>query len=145
LDGETLVTVQAYKTSLVPRSLQLLDLAEFVKSVTLGCDVAYVEEPLVGRGVRASLRIAQVAGAVLSHLSIPAYLVSNTAWKKQVIGSGNANKDRISTWLDETHPCYFADCDGDQDQADATCIALYGRQQQQLAARIRTDSHLSRT
>jgi Holliday junction resolvasome RuvABC endonuclease subunit len=109
-------------------------------------DTVYVEEPIAGRSVRVSLQIAQMAGAVLSAVDglhnadgelSHSYLVSNTAWKKLLIGSGNANKEKIRKWLDTEFPSYASKCGSDQDRYDATCIALYGERQQLLAAHLR--------
>jgi Holliday junction resolvasome RuvABC endonuclease subunit len=74
--------------------------------------------------------ISQTAGAVMAFLaeqSIPVELVNVKHWKKELIGNGNASKEDIAMWLSSTHPVYSAQCD-DQDQRDATCVALYGWQ-----------------
>lgn len=148
LNGVDLVAVEAFESKAQTRSRQLYQVAIWVREMCdkHRVDVVYIEEPLIGRSTRVSLQIAQVAGAVLSHLShVPhSYLVSNTAWKKAVIGVG-AGKDiklKIQMWLDEMFPGYATPCDGDQDKYDATCIAIYGRQQQQLATHLREDEDL---
>lgn len=114
------------------RQEQLLEIAEWVRTLTRahGVQVVYVEEPLIGRNTRVSLQIAQTVGAVMARLGAHGYLVDNNSWKKLVVGKGRVEKDSISSWLEEVHPCYSANCDGDQDKVDATCIALYGVQQQ---------------
>jgi Holliday junction resolvasome RuvABC endonuclease subunit len=147
MDGDTITCSMAFESNARTRSLQLSQVAQWVREVCNGhrVDVVYVEEPLVGRSTRISLQIAQTAGAVLayvSHLS-DSYLVPTTTWKKEVVGHGGANKEKISEWLDSHYHDYSVQCDGDQDRVDATCIALYGRQQQLLAARLREDNFVS--
>lgn len=150
LDGDDLIFAGAVEAADAPRSAQLHRVASWIRNhcIEFGVEVAYVEEPLVGRSTRVSLQIAQTAGAVLSHLAgvSPSYLVSNTAWKKDVIGVG-AGKDiklKVRMWLDEHYPHYAERCDRDQDRYDACCIALYGQQQQLIASRLREGAHLSR-
>lgn len=144
LDGNQMLWTGAFESVAKPRSHQLAQVAEWVRDRVEETGVVYVEEPLVGRSTRVSLQIAQTAGAVLSGIAdLPAsYLVSNTAWKKAIIGVG-AGKDikvKIREWLDLNYSSYALNCDGDQDCYDATCIALYGQLQQELAARLREDS-----
>jgi Holliday junction resolvasome RuvABC endonuclease subunit len=114
----------------------LRDVGAFAALYLNYCDVVYVEKPLVGRGVAASLQIAQIAGAVLSHLSVPTYFVPVGTWKKAVTGNGNAPKGLVGNTLRELHPGYSQLCGGDQDLVDATCIALYGEQQQRVVERL---------
>lgn len=152
LDGPNMLYVGAFESKAVSRSTQLHEVAAWVLKhcIEHKVEAVYVEEPLVGRSTRVSLQIAQTAGGVLctldhlGHLSGP-YLVSNTSWKKEVTGKG-AGKDikkHIREWLDEMFPGYAAQCDGDQDQYDATCIAIYGERQQRLAAELRKGALLS--
>lgn len=110
----------------------LSQVGPFVRAHLADCDVVYVEKPLVGRGVAASLQVAQTAGAVMSHLTVPSYFVQVQHWKKAVIGNGNAPKGLVGSTLFELHPRYSKLCGGDQDLVDATCIALYGEQQQRV-------------
>ena len=142
LDGDQMLWTGAFESVAKPRSHQLAQVAEWVRDRVEETGVIYVEEPLVGRSTRVSLQIAQTAGAVLSAVSdLPgSYLVSNTAWKKVLLGSGNADKVKIQEWLDLNYSSYALNCDGDQDCYDATCIALYGQLQQELAARLREDA-----
>ena len=124
----------AFESKSKDRQQQLLEVAEWVRTLTHvhGAELVYVEEPLVGRGVRASLQIAQTVGAVLSRASAHAYLVDNNTWKKTVCGKGGLAKSDVALWLKEQHPCYSANCGDDQDRVDATCIALYAVQQQSV-------------
>lgn len=137
LDDDELVHAEVFTSRAERRQDQLFEVADFCEQVSAIADVVYVEEPIIGRGVQASLKIAQACGAVLSALSTPAYLVSNTSWKKKIVGSGNAAKEAVSFWLRGTHPDYYDSCDEDQDLADATCIALFGRATQDVARSLR--------
>ncbi len=53
--------------------------------------------------------------------------VNVMAWKKDIVGKGNASKDEVAAWLEVHHPDYYEQCHGDQNLVDATCVALYGR------------------
>lgn len=91
------------------------------------CDSIYIEEPLGGRNLRTSLRIAQTAGAVMASIGlVDNYLIPVDAWKKEVIGKGGVNKQAIASWLQANHPSYAEQCQGNQDRVDAVCIGLYG-------------------
>lgn len=151
LDTDQMLFTGAFDVATgLPRSTQLHKVAAWVTMIAIKykAEVIYVEEPLVGRSTRVSLHIAQIAGAVLSTLDHlldadgtgASYLVSNSHWKKVLLGSGNADKVKIREWLDLNYSSYALNCDGDQDCYDATCIALYGQLQQELAARLREDS-----
>ena len=117
----------------------LRDIGQFVELHLNACDVVYIEEPVVGRGVRASLQVAQTTGAVMSHLSVSSYFVNISSWKKTVVGAGNASKGLVGTTLLKLHPRYSSLCGRDQDLIDATCIALYGVEQQRVVAALRAD------
>ena len=85
----------------------------------------------MGNNRKYSLALAETKGAVLGSLSHlrPACdirTVNVKAWKKEVVGNGNAGKEQVSNYIVATHPAYAAVCDGDQDRIDATCVALYG-------------------
>lgn len=135
LDGDDL-HVHRFQSSTANRGMALRSLAAFGAQFLNYCDLVYVEEPVVGRGVRASLQVCQTAGAVMSHLSVPSYFVPVSSWKKEVIGRGNAPKGLVGTSLRELHPRYSQLCGGDQDLIDATCIALYGASRQHVVERL---------
>lgn len=116
----------------------LRDVGRFVGHFLNRCDVVYVERPVVGRGVAASLQVAQATGAVMSHLEVPSYFVPIQTWKKALTGNGNASKGLVQTSLMELHPRYSELCGGDQDLVDATGIALYGVAQQRVVECLRT-------
>ena len=91
---------------------------------------AFIEEPPVGRGgVRVSMDLQQTVGALASGitgLGVHTELVNVQAWKKAVIGSGNASKHDVVSHINRTYPLYSDFCGNDQDQYDAVCIGLYG-------------------
>lgn len=112
------------------RGQELHSLAKAVAGVSHSqqWDYAFIEEPLVGRGVKASMEISQTAGAILASLSavgVHTELVNVATWKMQVIGRGNAGKQDIKVYLNENHPKYAAECES-QDEYDAACIGLFG-------------------
>lgn len=110
------------------REQELMLLSTMLTHAITDADYAFIEEPLVGRGVRASMLISQTAGAVMSTMARSGHrveLVNVKHWKKAIIKNGNASKKDVADWLEQTHPEYFEVCE-DQDQIDATCIALYG-------------------
>lgn len=91
--------------------------------------VAFVEEPVVGVGVRATLVQALVSGGMqvaLHEYGFTVHIVSNTRWKKELGLGGHAKKEAIAGFIDTEHPLFTAGCRGDQDLYDATCLALYG-------------------
>jgi Holliday junction resolvasome RuvABC endonuclease subunit len=112
------------------RATQLRTVAEWTIGYTKVAEQVFIEEPLVGRNTRVSMKIAQTAGAVMATLGTPftarAYFVDNKTWKKAVVGNGNASKEKIAEWLSATYPAYATLCEGNQDRIDATCIGLYG-------------------
>lgn len=91
----------------------------------------YIEEPVVGVNRRISVQQGQIhgvlLGAALQSGITQVYSVSNTTWKKETVGSGNASKDDCRAWLERSHPVLAADCGADADLVDAGCIAVYGR------------------
>lgn len=123
------------------RARELRTLAIWAGDNLRVCDLVLVEEPLIGRGVRASLQVAQTAGAVLATLGdtvrdTRSDWVSNTTWKREVVGSGNANKEAVALWLKSSHPSYSAQCGESQDRRDAVCIGLYAVQLAERATQL---------
>lgn len=95
------------------------------------CDYFFIEEPIVGRGVRASMQLSQMLGALLctlgnDELADRVQLVPVTTWKKHTTGNAHAKKEDVSSWLKAQYPDYHERCAGSQDQCDATCIGIYG-------------------
>lgn len=101
----------------------------------------FIEQPLMGRGGARST-VVQAQAASSCHLAAVRsgasgiYEVNVQSWKKAVVGRGNANKDDVRAWLRESHPEWFALCDGDQDRVDAACINLYGHQLVERGTRL---------
>lgn len=103
-------------------------------------DVICVEEAIVGRGVRASLQIAQNSGHVLGMIGERTHhnpvLVPSGTWKKTVCGNGGLDKQGVAAWLEEHHADWFRQCRYtsptglpriNQDRIDAICLALYAK------------------
>lgn len=137
VDGE-LASVDSLEVLKATRSRELRTLAEWAQFKLKPAQFVMVEEPLIGRGVRASLQVAQTAGAVLSYLpyTTQSDLVSVTAWKKEICGKGNADKEFVSNWVKSSHPSYSALCGANQDRIDALCIGLYAVQLQARAGQL---------
>lgn len=126
-------TFWCVKTISVPktdRATELWELAAWAEMILKPADLVVIEEPLIGRGVRSSLQLAQTAGAVLSRLGETAThtrtaFVEVSTWKKEIVGRGNVTKEEVRNWLEREHPAYATQCGADQDRIDATCIGLY--------------------
>lgn len=65
------------------------------------------------------------AGALLGCLPGTPMECSNSQWKKELIGRGNAKPDEYVRWLADHHPSLAALCGEDEDLAAAHCIALW--------------------
>lgn len=128
-DG-VLMSVDHYEASAkLTRQMALHQVAEWVYKKLLPVDYVFIEEPLIGRGVRASMSVVQCAGAVMSRLAEHrVYLVPVSSWKMATHGKGNADKKAVQSWLKRVHPAYASLCGSNQDRFDATCIGLYGVQ-----------------
>lgn len=110
------------------RELELVALADSAMEVCMDQEwsQAFVEEPLVGRSVTASMALAESAGAVRAALwSTQVTMVNVRVWKSEVVGNGGAGKDLVRSYVDENHPAYASWCDS-QDAYDAVCIGYYG-------------------
>lgn len=130
-DDGKMISALEYETKKSTRARELWDLADWSRNLLRLADLVVVEEPLVGRGVRSSLQLAQTAGAVLSTIGDTAthtrsQFVEVATWKKDLLGKGNATKDQVRIWLEEHYPAYAVLCGDSQDKVDATCIGLYG-------------------
>lgn len=93
----------------------------------LGDVTFYFERPMAFKSVKTAIGQAFSAGAVFSSLRPygPCVELSNTTWKKELVGHGNADKDRCRDWLQTHHPALAETCGQDQDLVDAHCIALW--------------------
>lgn len=130
-DGElTYVDHLEFTKDEVSRAIELCTLGLFVYGYTKAVDHVFIEKPLVGRNTDVSLQISETCGAVLArHGELPGHslrLVSNTTWKKEVVGNGKADKFAIRSWLEASYPAYADLCGSNQDRIDAIAIGLYG-------------------
>jgi Holliday junction resolvasome RuvABC endonuclease subunit len=118
------------------RDLQLLELGAMAHDFALlhGADTVWIEKVIIGNNRKYSIGLAETMGAVLSdlgqvrlHNGLDIRTVDNKAWKKALIGNGNASKEQIRDYIDVAQSAYAPLCGDDQDLYDACCIALYGR------------------
>ena len=96
----------------------------------------WIEAPVVGRGgVKTAMVQAYVSGALqavaLKYGSVR--LVNVSTWKKNVIGSGSADKDKVKRHMRFD---FGIPADLDQDFYDATAICIYGSDASKRAAKL---------
>jgi Holliday junction resolvasome RuvABC endonuclease subunit len=117
------------------RDLQLRELASFASEIATlhGAESVWIEDTIIGNNRKYSIGLAQSMGAVLSAMAqlrlsqgLDTRVVDNKTWKKDVVGSGNADKTAIKHYIDVTHPSYAPLCGADEDLYDAACVGLYG-------------------
>jgi len=146
--GYALYLAADFSSQAAERDIQLMELAAFAHDTcqSQGADAVWIEKPILGNNRKYSLQLAETFGAVCAGLArerlqsgMDIRSVDNKAWKKQVIGSGNASKDDIRNYIHDVHPAYALLCGEDQDRFDACGIGLYGLQ---ITARAR-DLHLA--
>jgi Holliday junction resolvasome RuvABC endonuclease subunit len=131
IEGE-LVDVYVYEAGVgALRGRQLAEVASYTHDIAVGYEIdhVWIEDVIIGNNRKYSLQLAQVLGAVLSKLNslaVDVRLVDNKAWKKAIVGNGNATKDDVKGYIDTHHPAYALLCSADQDLYDATCVGLYG-------------------
>lgn len=143
----SLAVTHVYEASAdLPRDVQLLEMGHYAMSLAHlhSVDSIWVEDVLVGNNRKYSLALAETKGALLGALShlrpvTDIRTVNVKEWKREIVGNGNAGKDTVMNYMVATHPAYAAQCDGDQDRIDATCVGLYGLR---ITARA-SDLHLS--
>lgn len=114
------------------RAIELASVRVAIESHTLPGDVALVEEPpsAGSRNVRTFLKLSQTSAAAAVGLvagGADVGFVPVETWKKGTIGRGGVDKDTVARWLERVYPGYHAQCAGDQNLIDATCIAIYCR------------------
>lgn len=142
--GNSLAVTHSYESTAQERDQQLMQLGHYALDVVQlhAADAVWIEDVLVGNNHKYSLRLAETKGAVLGSLAhlrpgCDLRMVNVKAWKKEVVGNGNAGKEQVSNYIVATHPAYAAVCDGDQDRIDATCVGLYGLRITARAAELR--------
>jgi Holliday junction resolvasome RuvABC endonuclease subunit len=129
------------------RSYALRVLAEKI-STSLGPwypDHVFIEQNLVGNNVKYSINLSQMVGAIAAEMDRnewPVEFANVSAWKKSIIGKGNASKEDIRVWVDQGYPEYTASCDGVQDRYDAFCVGLYGARMVAIANDLATGRHI---
>jgi Holliday junction resolvasome RuvABC endonuclease subunit len=127
LDGDELVYVEKIEIpSKVVRSIELDHLVAQAREFIAPEDDVFLEAPPMAgpRNIGTFGELHQTLGALLS--CVGGRTVNVMSWKKDVVGKGNATKDEVTEWLRVHHPGYHAQCRGNQNLVDATCIALYG-------------------
>jgi Holliday junction resolvasome RuvABC endonuclease subunit len=90
---------------------------------------AAVESAIFIQNPKATIAIASVVGVVrfICMLNeIECCFVDNTKWKRQIVGKGNCSKQDIKAFAVEKWGDIFAE----QDYADAACIALWKKQEE---------------
>lgn len=142
-DGRSheLLSVNAFLVHPTARGQELAQLMAMTMHAIGQSERVFIEEPLVGRGVKASMEISQVAGALMSMCAeqgIITHLVNVKTWKSAIVGNGNAGKPDVRMWLQSEHSHYAERCGEDQDCIDATCVALYGVHVLDTAAELST-------
>jgi len=118
--------------SAADRASELTDLYQALHDIiTLGDTVVVEEPPMAGaRNVRTFLKLGQVCGVVIAAASAKGadvHLVPVDTWKKEIVGKGGAPKEIVASALSVLSSRYSAQCEGNQNSVDATCIALFGR------------------
>jgi Holliday junction resolvasome RuvABC endonuclease subunit len=130
------VEAWSYEAPHPERDQQLLELGAMAHDFALlhGADSVWVEKVIIGNNRKYSIGLAETMGAVLSdlgqvrlHNGLDIRQADNKAWKKALLGNGNATKEQIRDYIHETYPAYAPLCGDDQDLYDACCIGLYGR------------------
>jgi Holliday junction resolvasome RuvABC endonuclease subunit len=136
LQDEDLIHAEAFEVGAeLPRDLQLRSLGAYAHDAAqlANADSVWIEDVIIGNNRKYSIRLAQTLGAVMTHLSsmrlqagTDIRLVDNKAWKRTVVGNGNADKDTVQNYIRESHSAYAPLCGDDQDLYDAACIGRYG-------------------
>ncbi len=102
--------------------------------------VVYLEAPIVGiGGVKTTLVQAYVSGAIQAacfDVGFDVVLISNTKWKKKIVGSGKATKDEIKSFVKKHHKNVYKSIQDDQDMIDAFCIWKYGVENEKRLRRL---------
>lgn len=96
-------------------------------------DHVFLEEPLLAVGRKMSPKTTVVSSYVSGMVQVLAgfygarlTLVNNKAWKKKVVGNGNAKKEDTIAFLRAFDSRLEGMCGDDDDLYDAVGLALYG-------------------
>lgn len=128
---EQIVTYREVVAKKTSRAQEINEVVTGVEDLIPRIDFAVVEEPLIGRGTRASLMVTQTVGGLLHVLGAKpttTTLVPVATWKKDVLGHGHSTKEDIRAWVEDTYGLHLKS----QDLNDSVAIA---RQAVQLALR----------
>lgn len=146
---DKLILVSHFEAKKTDRASELSQCTEQLLNSIRGMEIdeVYVEEALIGKGVRASLQVAQMTGAVLQAFGATTQLTPTLVpvddWKKSVCGKGGINKEAVSAWMEGAHAdwldrCRYVTPTGldriNQDEVDAICISrmAFPERRQQL-------------
>lgn len=106
----------------------------------LPADHCYVEEPLVtNRNPRVTIQQAYINAVVrlaVERAGGHPRLISVTAWKKSVVGAGNAKKEQVAGWVKRERPRVAAVFGSNQDLYDAFCLARHGAETRRKARAV---------
>ena len=89
-------------------------------------DIVYIEQAAYIQNIKATLMIdasINMIRATCIEAHIPYQIIDIKAWKKSVLGNGNASKTQI---MDFAKAKIGVELDDNQDLADAFCVATYG-------------------
>jgi Holliday junction resolvasome RuvABC endonuclease subunit len=85
-------------------------------------DCVWVEQPSgQHRNLRLVYAVGVIIAAVYAATGAPVWEISPSAWKRPTVGRGQATKEEIWAWVEQRRIPI-----GNQDEADAACIALAG-------------------
>lgn len=103
-----------------------------------------VEEPVLGlhgrAGANGTLPLAKVHGCLLAaayRAGATVLPINNQAWKRHIVGMGNAKKPDITRWVRVHWRQLYMDAKGRQDSCDAACIALEVRRVLAFRAKVK--------
>lgn len=113
---------------------------EYIQPWSGGPKYAWVEDPLVGRGgALTTMKQAYVGGIIrgtLANAGFKVYGVNVSTWKKEVCGSGRAQKPDVARAVRMRWPKVVPLLGGDGDLTDAAAINLYAQEVVRKSAAI---------
>lgn len=134
-EDDVLTDTEATTSHAGTRQGEIMDCADFLYDAVYHVrpDHLWIEDTLVGNNIKYSIKLAQVMGGVMLRVAelqgirdFGAYQVNVSTWKKEVIGNGRADKEKIREYLYTRDSAYAELCGNDQDRFDAACIGYYG-------------------
>lgn len=85
----------------------------------------WFERPMAFANTKTAIGQGMSLGALMGQLPGSIHECSNSQWKKELIGRGDAKPHQYQQWLKDDHPSLAALCGEDEDLAAAHCIALW--------------------